>query len=143
MSNSSRPESLGEYLAHLPLTDEQRAELAGCTSFSELHQRLSAKTPTPCRGRPGLGGPRLTVSTAESWKRPKCSVSTAAAACAEDRPADQADQGRARAVAHQYSGAWLAPLTGRTNPPQPPKRECAAAARWRTVGSIRRYILLP
>ena len=43
MSNSSaRPESLGEYLAHLPLSDEQRAELASCTSFSELHQRLAA-----------------------------------------------------------------------------------------------------
>jgi membrane glycosyltransferase len=34
-------------------------------------------------------------------------------------------------------------LTGRTNPPQPPKDErVLPAARWRTVGSIRRYILL-
>ncbi len=44
MSNSSaRPESLSEYLAHLPLSDEQRAELARCTSFSELHQHLAAQ----------------------------------------------------------------------------------------------------
>jgi membrane glycosyltransferase len=26
------------------MTDEQRAELAGCQSFSELHQRLSSPT---------------------------------------------------------------------------------------------------
>ena len=32
-------------------------------------------------------------------------------------------------------------MTGRPNAPQPPKRELPAA-RWRTVGSIRRYILL-
>jgi membrane glycosyltransferase len=29
------------------MTDEQRAELAGCTSFSELHQRLSSKFDAP------------------------------------------------------------------------------------------------
>ena len=45
MSNAQPHEvSLGEYLAHLPLSDEQRAELASCTSFAELHARLSAKT---------------------------------------------------------------------------------------------------
>ena len=44
MSNAhSQPVSLGEYLAHLPLNDEQRAELASCTSFAELHERLSAR----------------------------------------------------------------------------------------------------
>ena len=32
-------------------------------------------------------------------------------------------------------------LTGRTNAPQPPKRELPPA-RWRRVGSLRRYILL-
>ena len=45
MSNAqARPDSLGEYLAHLPLNDEQRAELASCTSFAELHARLSAQS---------------------------------------------------------------------------------------------------
>ncbi|MEZ0508266.1 hypothetical protein ACAW55_21135, partial [Pseudomonas sp. Env-94] len=45
MSNSQvKPETLSEYLAHLPMTAEQRAELAGCKSFSELHERLSSKT---------------------------------------------------------------------------------------------------
>jgi membrane glycosyltransferase len=29
------------------MTDEQRAELAGCTSFSELHQRLAANPAAP------------------------------------------------------------------------------------------------
>ena len=45
MSNSQvQPETLSEYLAHLPMTAEQRAELASCTSFAELHARLSAQT---------------------------------------------------------------------------------------------------
>ncbi|NVZ77617.1 hypothetical protein HX859_22195, partial [Pseudomonas gingeri] len=43
MSNSiAQPETLSEYLAHLPLSAEQRAELASCGSFAELHERLSA-----------------------------------------------------------------------------------------------------
>ncbi|NER61883.1 glucan biosynthesis glucosyltransferase H, partial [Pseudomonas sp. MAFF212428] len=66
MSNSSeRPESLGEYLAHLPLSDEQRAELATCTSFSELHRRLSAQPPSGENGAvQGSVGSRLTLDSA-------------------------------------------------------------------------------
>ena len=65
MSNSSaRPESLGEYLAHLPLSDEQRAELASCNSFSELHRRLSAQPPVGENGSvQGSVGSRLTLRT--------------------------------------------------------------------------------
>ncbi|MGB9092435.1 MAG: glucan biosynthesis glucosyltransferase H, partial [Pseudomonas farsensis] len=66
MSNSSpRPESLGEYLAHLPLSDEQRAELASCTSFSELHQRLAAQpVASTTEAAQASVGSRLTVGTA-------------------------------------------------------------------------------
>ena len=67
MSNSQvQPETLSEYLAHLPMTDEQRAELAGCQSFSELHQRLSSPTfDAPAEAAQASGGKRLTLSTAE------------------------------------------------------------------------------
>ncbi|HCT05060.1 MAG TPA: hypothetical protein DIW86_06820, partial [Pseudomonas sp.] len=67
MSNSqATPETLSEYLAHLPMTAEQRAELAGCTSFSELHERLSSKTfDAPTDAAQASVGTRLTLSTAE------------------------------------------------------------------------------
>ncbi len=64
MSNpNARLESLGEYLAHLPLSDEQRAELASCASFSELHQRLSAQ-PDAREAVQASVGSRLTVGSA-------------------------------------------------------------------------------
>lgn len=67
MSNSPvQPETLSEYLAHLPMTDEQRAELAGCQSFSELHERLSSSTfDAPAEAAQASVGKRLTLSTAE------------------------------------------------------------------------------
>ena len=63
MSNTSvQPESLREYLAHLPMTDEQRAELAGCTSFSELHKRLASSTfDAPNEAAQASVGRRLTL----------------------------------------------------------------------------------
>ena len=66
MSNSSpKPVSLGEYLAHLPMSDEQRAELANCASFSELHQRLAANShASPAEAVQASVGSRLTVGTA-------------------------------------------------------------------------------
>ena len=64
MSNSQlQPESLAEYLAHLPMSDQQRAELAGCQSFSELHQRLSSSTfDGPTDAAQASVGQRLTLS---------------------------------------------------------------------------------
>jgi membrane glycosyltransferase len=48
------------------MTDEQRAELAGCQSFSELHQRLSSPTfDAPAEAAQASVGKRLTLSTAE------------------------------------------------------------------------------
>ncbi|RMP03210.1 hypothetical protein ALQ29_05534, partial [Pseudomonas marginalis pv. marginalis] len=67
MSNSQvTPETLSEYLAHLPMTAEQRAELAGCTSFTELHERLSSSTfDAPTDAAQASVGRRLTLNTAE------------------------------------------------------------------------------
>ena len=67
MSNSqATPETLQEYLAHLPMTAEQRAELAGCTSFSELHERLSSSTfHAPTDAAQASVGTRLLLNSAE------------------------------------------------------------------------------
>lgn len=66
MSNSpAQPESLQEYLAHLPMSEEQRAELASSTSFGELHERLSASgAPAGAEAAHGSVGQRLTLNSA-------------------------------------------------------------------------------
>ncbi|MGE8169828.1 glucans biosynthesis glucosyltransferase MdoH [Pseudomonas putida] len=144
MSNSSaRPESLGEYLAHLPLSDEQRAELASCTSFGELHQRLAAKpAATSAEAVQASVGARLTVgSAAELEDAEMLGVDGNGRVCLKIAPPIQ----RTRVVPEPWRTNVLVRvwrrMTGRTNAPQPPKRELPPA-RWRTVGSIRRYILL-
>ncbi|WP_460417266.1 glucans biosynthesis glucosyltransferase MdoH [Pseudomonas sp. microsymbiont 2] len=144
MSNSSaRPESLGEYLAHLPLNDEQRAELARCASFSELHQRLAAQ---PAAGTAEAAqasvGSRLTVgSAAELEEAEMLGVDAGGRLCLKIAPPIK----RTKVVPEPWRTNILIRMwrrmTGRTNAPQPPKRELPPA-RWRTVGSIRRYILL-
>ncbi|WP_422403654.1 glucans biosynthesis glucosyltransferase MdoH [Pseudomonas sp. GZD-209] len=144
MSNSSaRPESLGEYLAHLPLSDEQRAELASCTSFNELHQRLAAN---PAAGTAeavqASVGSRLTVgSAAELEEAEMLGVDGSGRLCLKIAPPIK----RTKVVPEPWRTNVLIRMwrrmTGRTNAPQPPKRELPPA-RWRTVGSIRRYILL-
>ncbi len=144
MSNSSaRPESLGEYLAHLPLSDEQRAELASCTSFGELHQRLAAHpAAAPAEAVQASVGARLTVgSAAELEDAEMLGVDGNGRLCLKIAPPIQ----RTRVVPEPWRTnilirVWRR-MTGRTNAPQPPKRELPPA-RWRTVGSIRRYILL-
>ncbi|MFG0498130.1 glucans biosynthesis glucosyltransferase MdoH [Pseudomonas sp. YQ_13] len=144
MSNSSaRPESLGEYLAHLPLTDEQRAELASCTSFSELHQRLAAKpAASSAEAVQASVGTRLTVgSAAELEDAEMLGVDGSGRLCLKIAPPIK----RTKVVPEPWRTNVLIRMwrrmTGRTNAPQPPKRELPPA-RWRTVGSIRRYILL-
>lgn len=144
MSNSSaRPESLGEYLAHLPLSDEQRAELASCSSFGELHQRLAAN-PAANAGEAVQAsvGSRLTVgSAAELEDAEMLGVDGSGRLCLKIAPPIK----RTRVVPEPWRTNVLIRMwrrmTGRTNAPQPPKRELPPA-RWRTVGSIRRYILL-
>ena len=68
MSNAhAQPVSLSEYLAHLPLSDEQRAELASCTSFEQLHERLSARADVNCaEAAQASVGTRLTLGSAEA-----------------------------------------------------------------------------
>ena len=144
MSNSNaRPVSLGEYLAHLPLSDEQRAELASCTSFSELHQRLAANpAANAAEAVQASVGPRLTVgSAAELEEAEMLGVDGSGRLCLKIAPPIK----RTKVVPEPWRTNVLIRMwrrmTGRTNAPQPPKRELPPA-RWRTVGSIRRYILL-
>lgn len=144
MSNSSeRPESLGEYLAHLPLSDEQRAELATCSSFSELHRRLSAQPPSGENGAvQGSVGSRLTLdSAAEMHEAEMLVLDGNGRVCLKATPPIR----RTRVIPEPWRTnilirAWRR-VTGRTNAPPPEKRELPKA-RWRWVGSMRRYILL-
>ena len=41
--NKPAPITVREYLAHLPLSEEQRAELSGSRSLLEVHRRLAAQ----------------------------------------------------------------------------------------------------
>jgi len=144
MSNSqARPESLGEYLAHLPLSDEQRAELASCSSFSELHQRLSSQPAVrDAEAWTASVGTRLTLtSAAEMEEAEMLGLDASGRVCLKATPPIK----RTRVIPEPWRTnilirAWRR-LTGRTNAPAPAKRELPKA-RWRWVGSMRRYILL-
>ncbi len=144
MSNSCvRPESLDEYLAHLPLSDEQRAELAHCSSFSELHQRLSAQ-PAAAAAEPAQGsvGSRLSLLSATDMEEAEMlGLDASGRVCLKATPPIR----RTRVIPEPWRTNILVRgwrrLTGRTNAPAPEKRELPKA-RWRWVGSMRRYILL-
>ncbi|MHA6197776.1 glucans biosynthesis glucosyltransferase MdoH [Pseudomonas wadenswilerensis] len=143
MSNSSaRPEPLAEYLAHLPLSDEQRAELAACSSFSELHQRLSAQPGAAAEPAQGSVGGRLNLLSATDMEEAEMlGLDASGRVCLKATPPIR----RTRVVPEPWRTnilirAWRR-MTGRTNAPAPEKRELPAA-RWRWVGSMRRYILL-
>ena len=127
------------------MTDQQRAELAGCQSFSELHQRLSSSTfDAPTEAAQASVGRRLTLSTAEELEEAEMlAVDASGRVCLKATPPIR----RTKVVPEPWRTNILVRgwrrLTGRTNPPAPPKDEnVLPAARWRTVGSIRRYILL-
>lgn len=151
MSNSNAVpeplnESLSEYLAHLPMTDAQRAELASCTSFAELHERLSAQTVAdPAEAAQASVERRLTLTTADELHEAEMlSVDASGRVRLKATPPIR----RTKVVPEPWRTnilhrGWRR-LTGKTNPP-PPKDDLPRdlpKARWRTVGSIRRYILL-
>ncbi|WP_341960509.1 glucans biosynthesis glucosyltransferase MdoH [Pseudomonas sp. RC10] len=148
MSNSQAvPESLSEYLAHLPMSDEQRAELASCTSFAELHERLSAQTVTDsAEAAQASVGRRLTLTTADELHEAEMlTVDASGRVCLKATPPIR----RTKVVPEPWRTnilhrGWRR-LTGKTNPPKPSHDDLPRdlpKARWRTVGSIRRYILL-
>ncbi|NWE37333.1 glucan biosynthesis glucosyltransferase H, partial [Pseudomonas gingeri] len=127
------------------MTDEQRAELAGCESFSELHKRLSSSTfDAPADAAQASVGARLTLNTAEELQDAEMlALDASGRVCLKATPPIR----RTKVVPEPWRTNILVRgwrrLTGRTNPPAPPKDErVLPAARWRTVGSIRRYILL-
>ena len=146
MSNAhAQPVSLSEYLAHLPLSDEQRAELASCTSFEQLHVRLSARADVNCaEAAQASVGTRLTLGSAEALEDAEMlAVDASGRVMLKATPPIR----RTKVVPEPWRTNILVRgwrrLTGRSNPPAPPKDErVLPKARWRTVGSIRRYILL-
>ncbi|MDY0938032.1 glucans biosynthesis glucosyltransferase MdoH [Pseudomonas viridiflava] len=148
MSNSLPvPVSLNEYLAHLPMSDEQRAELVGCKSFAELHERLSAQpfTDTAEAAQASVGR-RLTLSTADELQDAEMlGVDASGRLCLKATPPIR----RTKVVPEPWRTNILVRgwrrLTGKTNPPKPEHDDLPRdlpKSRWRTVGSIRRYILL-
>ncbi|MBD1551857.1 glucans biosynthesis glucosyltransferase MdoH [Pseudomonas typographi] len=144
MTNSQQqPESISEYLAHLPLNEQQRAELAGCGSFAELHARL-AEQPSADGSAQASVGPRLTVgSAAELYEHEMLVVDAAGRLKLKATPPIH----RTRVVPEPWktnpvTRGWRR-LTGKPQTPQPTSDvRDLPKARWRTVGSIRRYILL-
>src|SRR5450830_264333 len=146
MSNPNvQPETLSEYLAHLPLSDEQRAELANCSSFAELHERLSEQPVVdPAEAAQASVGRRLILDSAADLEDAEM---LAVDASGRVRLKATPPIRRTRVVPEPWRTNILVRggrrMTGRSNPPVPKddKRDLPHA-RWRTVGSIRRYILL-
>lgn len=146
MSNINVPSvSLDEYLAHLPLSDEQRAELASCESFAELHTRLSAQADTDAQEAAQASvGTRLNLSSAAELEEAEMlGLDASGRVMLKATPPIR----RTKVVPEPWRTNILVRgwrrLTGRSNPPAPKIDERVLPhARWRTVGSIRRYILL-
>ncbi|WP_024645011.1 glucans biosynthesis glucosyltransferase MdoH [Pseudomonas syringae] len=148
MSNSLPvPVSLNEYLAHLPMSDEQRAELAGCKTFAELHERLSAQPAVdPAEAAQASVGRRLLLSTADELQDAEMlDVDASGRLRLKATPPIH----RTKVVPEPWRTNILVRgwrrLTGKKNPPKPDHSDLPRdlpKSRWRTVGSIRRYILL-
>ena len=146
MTNSpAQPESLSEYLAHLPLSDEQRAELASCTSFAELHERLSGRPAhDSVLGAQNSVEQRLRLdSAAELEEAEMLAVDASGRIKLKATPPIN----RTKVVPEPWRTnvivrVWRK-LTGKASRPEPTSdKRVLPHARWRWVGSMRRYILL-
>jgi membrane glycosyltransferase len=146
MSNASaQPVSLHEYLAHLPMSEEQRAELASCTSFSELHARLAAYEhgEAPEASQASVAR-RLTLNSADELDENGMLVLDANGRV---RMKATPPINRTKVVPEPWKTNLMTRLwrrlTGKPSAPEPTsdKRDLPKA-RWRWVGSMRRYILL-
>jgi membrane glycosyltransferase len=139
---TERPETLAEYLAHLPLNDVQRAELAQSGSFTELHQRLS-RPRVAGEGGEALNAHLTLDSAAELEEHELLEVDANGLVRLKATPPIR----RTKMVPEPWKtnivGRVWHRLQGKGTPPQPTsdKRDLPKA-RWRMVGSIRRYILL-
>lgn len=146
MTNSpARPESLSEYLAHLPLGDAQRAELADCTSFAELHERLSGRPAHDAvLGAQNSVEQRLRLDTAADLEEAEMlGVDTSGRLQLKATPPIK----RTRVIPEPWRTNVLVrvwrKLTGKASKPEPTNdKRVLPHARWRWVGSMRRYILL-
>lgn len=146
MTNSpARPESLSEYLAHLPLGDAQRAELADCTSFAELHERLSGRPAHDAvLGAQNSVEQRLRLDTAADLEEAEMlGVDASGRLQLKATPPIK----RTRVIPEPWRTNVLVrvwrKLTGKASKPEPTNdKRVLPHARWRWVGSMRRYILL-
>jgi membrane glycosyltransferase len=146
MTNSpARPESLSEYLAHLPLGDAQRAELASCTSFAELHERLSGRPAHDAvLGAQNSVEQRLRLDTAADLEEAEMlGVDAGGRLQLKATPPIK----RTRVIPEPWRTNVLVrvwrKLTGKASKPEPTSdKRVLPHARWRWVGSMRRYILL-
>jgi len=146
MTNSpAQPESLSEYLAHLPLSDEQRAELASCTSFAELHERLSGRPAhDSVLGAQNSVEQRLRLDSAAEFEEAEM---LAVDASGRIKLKATPPINRTKVVPEPWRTnvivrVWRK-LTGKASRPEPTSdKRVLPHARWRWVGSMRRYILL-
>jgi membrane glycosyltransferase len=128
-----------EYLAHLPLSEDQRAELSGSRSLLEVHRRLAAQPVADNQAAVQASvAQRLTLLSTDAQMLDSD---------AEGRVRLKATPPikRTRVIPEPWRTNVLVRLwrnlRGKENPPAPPKRQLPSA-RWRHVGSLRRYILL-
>ncbi|MCY1274026.1 Glucans biosynthesis glucosyltransferase H [compost metagenome] len=135
--------SPADYLAHLPMTAQEREELARSGSFGELHHRLAGAVQGEAAGDAALAsvGPRLVHGFGRELEDADLlGMDDNGRAYLKAAPPIQ----RTKVLPEPWRTnilmrGWRR-LTGRSNPPKPTRD--LPKARWQRVGSIRRMILL-
>lgn len=135
----NKPSAIREYLAHLPLSEEQRAELSGSRSLLEVHRRLAEKPVADNQAAVHASvAQRLTLQSTDAQM---LDVDGEGRVRLKATPPIR----RTRVLPEPWRTnvlvRWWRNLRGQETPPAPAKRELPSA-RWRHVGSVRRYILL-
>jgi membrane glycosyltransferase len=135
--------ALAQYLDSLPLSSAQRQALDGCQDMTELHARLAGQPADSAEQAVLQSIPRrIELGAGESLQK-----TGLLGPDAQQRPLlkTAAPLRRTQMIPEPWRTNVLARiwrrLTGRSNPPQPLKCELAPA-RWRRIGSLRRFILL-
>ncbi|MFO1871628.1 glucans biosynthesis glucosyltransferase MdoH [Pseudomonas aeruginosa] len=145
MNNPSTTKApLADYLAHLPLAEEERERLGESASFSELHARLAGAegAAADAGGDPALASvrARLQLGTPELDDAEMFGVDAQGRTFLKISPPIR----RTKVIPEPWRTNILVRgwrrLTGRSNPPKP--KRALPRARWQRVGSLRRFILL-
>ncbi len=145
MNNPSTTKApLADYLAHLPLAEEERERLGESASFSELHACLAGAegAAADAGGDPALASvrARLQLGTPELDDAEMFGVDAQGRTFLKISPPIR----RTKVIPEPWRTNILVRgwrrLTGRSNPPKP--KRALPRARWQRVGSLRRFILL-